>query len=53
MEGDTVCGEILTVNDEALECSHDFNVAIVSATLGTTIGTPSQAVVTILDNDSK
>ena len=53
VEGDTVCGEIEAVDDDALECSHDFTVAIGSATLGTTTGSPSEAVVTILDNDSE
>ena len=53
VEGDTVCGEIEAVDDDAFECSHDFTVAIGSATLGTTTGSPSEAVVTILDNDSE
>ena len=53
VEGNTVCGEIEAVDDETLECSHDFTVAIGSATLGTTTGSPSEAVVTILDNDSE
>ena len=51
--GDTVCEQIFTINDQALECTHDFTVRIVGATLGTMIGAPSEAVISILDNDGK
>ena len=53
MQGETVCGDIVIIDDDALECSQDFTVAIGSTTLGTATGTQSQAVVTIEDNDSK
>ena len=52
--GDTACVDITLIDDTALECTHDFTVAIDSATLGTMFSPPlSEAVVTILDNDSK
>ena len=52
--GDTECADISILDDDALECEQDFNVAISSATLGTEFAGPlSQAVVTIEDNDSK
>ena len=54
MMGDTACADISIIDDDALECSHDFTVAITSATLGTMFSPPlSEATVTILDNDSK
>ena len=54
MEGNTVCGEITATDDDILECSHNFTVAITSATLGTMFSSPlSDAMITILDNDSK
>ena len=52
--GDIACSEITIIDDYALECSHNFTVAIVGATLGTTFSGPlSQATVTIEDNDGK
>ena len=48
-----MCGDIVIIDDDALECSQDFTVAIGSATLGTITGPWSQAVITIDDNDSK
>ena len=53
MEGDSICAYIVIIDDDALECSQDFTVAIGSTTLGTATGPQSQAVVTIVDNDSK
>ena len=53
MQGETVCGDIVIIDDDALECSQDFTVVIGSRTLGTATGSQSQAVVTIEDNDSK
>ena len=53
MQGESVCGDIVIIDDNALECSQDFTVAIGSTTLGTITGPRSQAVITIEDNDSK
>ena len=53
MQGETVCGDIVIIDDDALECSQDFTVAIGSTTLGTITGPQSQAVITIEDNDSE
>ena len=53
MQGETVCGDIIIIDDDVLECSQDFTVAIGSTTLGTVTGPQSQAVITIEDNDSK
>ena len=54
MEGDIVCDEIHTIDDNSLECSHNFTVAITSATLDTMFFSPqSEATITILDNDSE
>lgn len=53
LQGDTVCADIGIIDDDALECSQDFTVSIDNATLGTIIGSQSEAVITIQDNDSK
>ena len=53
MQGETVCGDIVIIDDNTLEWSQDFTVAIGSASLGTATGPQSQAVITIQDNDSK
>ena len=53
-EGDIACNRIGIIDDKALECTHNFTVAITSATLGTTFSGPqSEATVTIVDNDGE
>ena len=52
--GDTTqCAMISTTNDDVLEGDHDFTVIVDSTTPDVvTVGTPSSATATLLDNDS-
>ena len=50
----TQCVMILTTDDDVLEGDHDFTVMVDSVTPDVvTVGTPSSATATLLDNDSK
>ena len=53
MQGDSECADVPIVDDTALECEQDFTVSISAATLGTDFSGQPQAVVSIVDNDSK
>ena len=54
VEGQKECADITILDDDALECSHEFTVSIDDATLSTDItGTPNQATVIIVDNDGE
>ena len=53
MQGDSKCADVPIVDDNALECEQDFTVSIYAATLGTDISGQPQAVVSMVDNDSK
>ena len=51
MSNTTVCTNITIVEDNALECDHDFTVEITSTSPNVTVGTPSNVTVTIKDTD--
>lgn len=54
MLGDLACVDIPIIDDMALECSQEFTVDIIGATLGTTfVGLQSEATVVITDNDGR
>ena len=53
VQGDSVCTDVIIIDDDALECEQDFTVFISSATLGTDTSIQPQAVVSIVDNDGK
>ena len=51
-QGDTACADISIINDEVFECTHNFTVALLTATPATdTTGPQAQAVVTIVDDE--
>ena len=47
----TACVPSGVVNDNVLECNHDFTVSIVSTSPMVMVGTPSTVTMTIQDND--
>ena len=52
--GDLACVQIPIIDDNILECSQEFTVDIVDATLGTAfVGLQSSATVSITDNDGR
>ena len=51
--GDTACANIPIIEDESLECSQDFSVAISTTSLPAILSTQSEATVIIVDDDCK
>ena len=51
MSNTTMCTNITIVEDDVLECDHDFTVEITSISPSITVGTPSNVTVTIQDTD--
>ena len=54
MSGGTSCTSVTIVNDNVLDCNHDFTVEITSinsSSPNVTVGTPSSVTVTIQDTD--
>ena len=53
VQGDSVCADVVIIDDNALECEQNFTVRIYNATLGTAVLGQTEAVVSIIDNDGK
>ncbi len=49
----TQCFNVTITDDDAFECLEDFTVLISNSTPTVTVGSPSNATVEIISNDSK
>ena len=50
LQGNTVCSELVTLQDKDVEGDHSFHISLVNATEGTTTGPLESVLVTIIDD---